>query len=137
MTTEPADARIAVGRADGDWLADVHKLLADAWEAFPDVVERDRLLFELAVQEVAANIVEHAGCGSCSVEITVTADEVSGVLSDDGPPVEICLKRTRMPDAMAEGGRGLAMAQSALDTLRYTREPNENVWRLVRRRAEP
>ena len=52
---------------------------------------------------------------------------------DDGPPAEVDLRKTGMPDPQAECGRGLALAHAVLDRLTYHRN-FFNHWILVSKR---
>ena len=61
-------------------------------------------------------------------------DRIEALLSDD----DLAFTPTggsasRMPDVLAGDGRGLALAEKALDALDYHRVDGTNRWRLVRR----
>lgn len=99
-----------------------------------EVDDDARMHFEVAVAEIAANIIEHAGGGeavSLTVELTLTPDQLEARFSDNGTPAAVNLGAVEMPDVMAERGRGLAIALSALDELEYRRRGRSNMWRLV------
>src|SRR5581483_6523987 len=118
-------------------LARVHELLARIWAAAPDVHDQDRLLFETAVAEVAANIVEHAGGGRevpFTLRVSSHPDRVEAAFSDSGGPAPVDLGAAALPADLAETGRGLGIATAALDELAYERDGAVNRWRLVRRR---
>lgn len=102
--------------------------------AADDVDEDARVQFEVAVAEIAANILEHAGGGdpvTFTVELTLSQDRLEARFADDGTPARVDLRTVEMPDVFAERGRGLAIALAALDELEYRRRQGNNVWRLV------
>lgn len=99
-----------------------------------EVPPRDLMLFETALVEVIGNVVR-AGEGhhvfDAVVTVRVWPDRLEAELSDTGDPTPVDLDRP-LPDALDEHGRGLPLARSALDELRY--EPGTpNRWHLVRR----
>ncbi len=106
----------------------VHALLA---EVETDEISRTRL--GIAVAELVNNIIEHgrtpAG-GPPHLVLTIQdgGTEVVADLHDDGigfPPV------TEEPDPMAESGRGIMLARSAVDELGFERSDGRNHWHLV------
>ena len=99
-----------------------------------EVEEDARMQFEVAVAEIGANIIEHAGRGgtvSLTLELELTPDRLEARFSDDGSPARVDLRTVEMPDVMADRGRGLAIALAALDELEYRRCGGSNQWRLV------
>jgi len=124
------------GPADLHLVDAVHAALESLWSAVPDVSEEDRMLFALAVSEVATNVVEHAqgpDHPEVTIRLEVDAGALTAVLTDDADPALIRLDQVSMPGAEAESGRGLALALAALDELVH--EPGQgNTWRLRRRR---
>jgi serine/threonine-protein kinase RsbW len=129
---EPTLTRSISGRADARWLAAVDEVLAEAWRALPAVGEDDQMLFELAVHEIAGNMVEHAAYATCDLELRVQPSQLSVRMQDDGPATRIDLSTTAMPDLMAESGRGLAIAAQVLDVFEHSRTDGTNHWLLVR-----
>ena len=116
----------------------VHTLLGAVWAAHPDVEPADRMSFAIAVTEVAGNIVAHSGDEQgreLSVRVRVDPRQLEAEFEDSGQRVDVDLSTVRMPDELAEFGRGLALAVSCVDNLEYRREGETNHWRLVRRRA--
>ena len=99
-----------------------------------------RFALEIAVVEIATNIVEHThrveGSAGRRYELTLSADDeaVTAVFSDNGMPADIDLSTVAMADVDDESGRGLALAIAALDSLDYSREGGRNIWTLVCRR---
>lgn len=124
--------------ADREYLEKVHRLLQQLWATSPDVSGADRTMFETAVVEIAANIVEH-GCAeastSCSLTIEVYPDRLDARFKDDGTAALVNVDTASMPGPLAERGRGLAIAKAALDVLVYERHDNNNVWTLSRTRT--
>lgn len=116
--------------AGPELLEPVHDLLARLWADEPGVDERDRIRFEIAVAEVAANIAEHgAGAARVSLRLSSSPDRIEAVFEDDGAPVEATPERP--PAGDAERGRGLLLARSAVDRFSYERDGATNRWVLV------
>lgn len=137
MTGAPICAVRAQGLAVPDCLERVHVLLDDLWRGAPDVDEEDRMLFELAVVEVAGNIVEHAAPKPvvCEIELAVYDGHLEAVFHDSGAPTgDLDLDR-EMPDELAETGRGLAMVRAAVDVVEQSRADGANRWLLRRERT--
>jgi serine/threonine-protein kinase RsbW len=139
MPSEILAHALVEGPADLSLVDAVHAALESLWGAVPDVSEEDRMLFALAVSEVATNVVEHAGGPAhptVRVRLEVDAGALTAVMTDDADPALIRLDAVTMADEDAETGRGLALALATLDELSH--EPGEgNTWRLRRwRRTE-
>jgi serine/threonine-protein kinase RsbW len=95
-------------------------------------------MFETAVIEVAGNIVQHgAGAGSvnCNLILEVYPDRLDAHFKDDGGTAYVDIGAAHMPEALAETGRGLAMAKAAVDVLTYERRNGGNYWKLSRTRT--
>lgn len=123
---------------DPDYLGKVHNLLAEMWSTSTDVSELDRIMFETAVMEIAANIVQHAsdkGRIKCNVILGVYPDRLDALFKDDGRIAHVDVNAAELPDALAESGRGLAMARAAVDILKYERLNGHNFWKLNRTRT--
>lgn len=113
----------------------VHEFLSTVWDGEPDLSLEDRMALELALVELASNVIEHGAGGrgvTCSLRVDVGVDDVHVSLTDDGVPVLVDPSAAHLPDALAEGGRGLALVQMVVDDLRYERVDDRNRW-LVRR----
>ncbi|WP_439032582.1 ATP-binding protein [Gordonia terrae] len=120
-----------------DTMDHIHALLADLLAECP-IDDMDAMQFELAMAEIGANIVEHADNGGAltlRLELEVTPDRVEARYSDDGNPARVDFDTVRLPDGLAERGRGLAIAINVLDELAYRRADDRNHWRLVRNRS--
>ncbi|ORM28677.1 ATP-binding protein [Williamsia sp. 1135] len=125
--------------AEPDTVERVHLLLSELLAAAP-VNDMDAMQFELALAEIAANIIEHAknadgGRVSIRVELEVRPDSIVAKLSDDGEQARVDLKSVELPDELSERGRGLAIALTVLDELSYRRAGHRNQWTLVRNRT--
>ncbi len=84
---------------------------------------------ELALQELAANVVDHAdGAGE---HFTIHLDQPSGAvrveLRDKGKPVELPCPSTNEPHPRV-GGYGLMIVEQLASTVRCERVGDENVW---------
>ena len=137
MGSDPV-VREVTGPAELALVDAVHDALDQIWRDVPGVTDEDRMLFALAVSEVATNVVEHAaGDERPTVSIRLSADdtELVAVMSDDADPALIRLDEVTMPGADAESGRGLALALAALDELRHETDDG-NVW-ILRRERRP
>lgn len=139
MATELRHGARVAGVADAAFLDAAHAALDAAWLAVPSVDDEDRMLFGLAVAEVAANIIEHgtaAGGGppDATLELEVTDDELRACFRDTARIVDLDVDAARMPDADAESGRGLALTRAALHEFRHEASDG-NLWLLLRRRS--
>lgn len=116
----------------------VHGLLQRAWERHPDVVADDRMRFEIAVVEIAGNVVEHAGNPDpieFELALRVEPDRVEARFQDPGQRVEVDFSSVTMPGELAESGRGVALALLTADEVAYRHDGDLNHWLVVRRRA--
>lgn len=105
-------------------LEEIGTMLTQMWSVHHHVPPSIRTQVSIAVGEIGANIIEHAARNRplrLRMEVLVSPEEVRVAFLDDGPPAAVDLKKTTMPDAMAECGRGLAMAYAVLDRLIYHR----------------
>lgn len=131
----PLERRLRAPAAP-ECLDGIHDLLEQLFDDHTPVVPlQDRVRFATAVIEVAGNIVAHA-CGPTPVDIDVLValhpDRVEAQLLDNGVALTVRPGSTSMPDVMAEHGRGLRIASSAVDELSYVRTGSTNAWRVVR-----
>ena len=138
MSSAPICAVRAQGTAGPDCLDHVHAVLADLWAGAPEVDEEDRVLFEMAVVEVAGNIVEHAGPKPVTFELDLAVYDghLEATFRDTGEPTgDLRVDARQMPDEMAETGRGLPMVRAVVDVLEQGRADCTNRWFLRRARA--
>ena len=115
----------------------LHSLLAEARADFPEVSEVDASMIEMAIIEIAGNVVQHSPEAETvvySFTLQVLDDRLVGVLEHSGPEVTGLPDPTMPEDLMAESGRGLALAEAAVHELRHEFVDGQNVWTLVRLR---
>jgi len=118
-------------------LDEVSALLQRAWEQHPDVGDDDRMRFEIAVVEVAGNVVEHAANPlpvDFELAVRVEVDRLEARFRDAGRRADVDLGAVTMPDALAESGRGVALALATADELTYWHDGAVNHWLVLRRR---
>jgi glycosyltransferase involved in cell wall biosynthesis/anti-sigma regulatory factor (Ser/Thr protein kinase) len=117
---------------------DIRRTLDQAWVDHDEVPEVVRMDIAVAATEVGNNILEHAGGGRdlrIRMEVRVLGGEIRVEFTDDGLPAAMDLESIRMPEPMAESGRGLALAQALLSDLSYSRDnEGHNHWTLVSQR---
>jgi serine/threonine-protein kinase RsbW len=123
-------------------LEEVHALVARLLdEAEAEMV--DRIRYEMAVIEIANNILEHSRRNDppsdeprfFDVVLTADAARLTAEFRDDGRPAVIDFESISMPGDDAETGRGLALALATVDDISYEHRDRMNVWRIVCRRA--
>lgn len=121
-----------------DDLDAVHALLDSVWSSRADVSAMDRMAFETALAELAANVLRHADDGSgitCRLAVVVSGDRLEATLTDSGTPGNVRLAGRSMPDGDAESGRGIPLIQALVDDLDYDRVDGLNRWRIARTRG--
>ncbi|GAA3602968.1 ATP-binding protein [Agrococcus terreus] len=136
MATD-AHATTLEGPADLRLVEQVLDALERLYEAADDVAADDRVLFQLAVSEVATNIAEHGlppGSVRVRVRLEVAPERLAASFVDTARPASVDLDEAEMAAPLEESGRGLAMAVAALDEFTHERSGG-NTWSLVRRRG--
>ncbi|GAA4159024.1 hypothetical protein GCM10022286_12770 [Gryllotalpicola daejeonensis] len=116
----------------------VHEFLDGVWSRDASLTADERLAFELALVELAANVMQHADTGAgvaCRLRMIVDEASVSALLSDTGRAGDIDLAACEMPDELSESGRGLALVQLVVDELGYQRVGSSNLWTIRKARA--
>ena len=120
-------------------LDSVHYALEGFWKRLGESAPEDwKMLFELAVCEIAANIIEHARADVMEFDIRITIDgsQVVAEFIDTGRPYADATSPKPRPAKRGqdydERGRGLALAETVLDELVYERTGTTNSWRLVK-----
>lgn len=119
-----------------DALDQIEDALAGLWTRHPHVPEDIRMRLGIAVNEIAANIIEHATAAvgrlvRLQMWAHVRDNEVLIKLTDDGMPLSADLPSGDMPDELAERGRGLPLARAVLNRLNYHRADELNHWELA------
>jgi serine/threonine-protein kinase RsbW len=133
--SDPTEGHVEQCTVGVDHLEAVHRTLARFWRGFgsaPD--ERWRMLFEIAVAEVAANILEHALPPQITFTLRASDGSVSADFIDTGTGWSRPDEARRVVSELAERGRGLTIAHTAVDEVAYERLGEVNHWRLVKRR---
>ncbi|MGX9346480.1 ATP-binding protein [Microbacterium sp. KNMS] len=133
---EPVLRARVEGRAEVAFVDAVLDALERIWSR-AEVADADRMLFGLAVSEIATNVVTHSP-GDAEVRVTAELEvgrtALTAIIRDTAWPVDIAWADVSMPGPDAESGRGLALAREALDVLDHHVD-HGNVWTLVRRLA--
>lgn len=114
-------------------LDEIQALIERAWAANAHVPSRVRMEVGIAVAEIAANIVEHSAQGRpirIRMVLRVEPGDIRVEFTDEGGTAQVDLASVRLPDDMAERGRGLALATTALSKLEYRRD-GLNHWTLI------
>lgn len=130
------NVRLDTGSAH-DALDQIYGAVDDFLARHPRVPEPVRTHLAIAVAEVGANIIEHAGRGGrIHVQMTLQlfTDDIRVDFTDNGHPGDIDLAAVQMPDVLADRGRGLAVAQSVLRRLYYHADITGNRWTLISNR---
>ncbi len=126
--------------ADPDCLGTIRGRVARLWADVGGVSAIDQMMFEMAVIDIASNIVRHGrpestadGSMTCNLILEVYSDRLDARFRDDGRTAHV--DAAAMPGDLPENGTGLAMAKAAMDVLRYERCDDANYWTLSRTRT--
>jgi len=131
---DPDTQVIVTCSATPEQLGLVHEALTSFWRGVKlEPPDQWKMLFELAISEIAANIVEHARPPVMTLRLSAHRGRVVAEFSDGGrgwagPP-----EPSDFIDALAERGRGLSLASTAVDEVTYSRDGSINRWRLVKK----
>lgn len=121
-------------RASPEALGTVHEALQRFWQGIAVPDDQWRMMFEVAVSEIAANIVEHARPPLIRLVLRAERDRVVAEFTDTGQGWTGTPAPADVIDELAERGRGLALARMAVDDVVYERQDTRNHWRLVKHR---
>lgn len=126
-------------RCPPDDLDTVHDYVQQVLAAAPDLDTMDKLKFETAIVELAANAIQHSNGGTVAGSLTITVDgeRIRGSMSDTSAASHVALEPRDMPEELAESGRGIAFIQRLVDVLHYERRGEENVWTIEKLREKP
>ncbi|MWV48787.1 ATP-binding protein [Rathayibacter sp. VKM Ac-2803] len=116
----------------------VHAALESLWDERPDIDEMDRMMFETALIELTANVIQHGSSSTtiiCRLEIVADDLRLRAELVDTADPPGIDTGPREMPDEFAESGRGIAFIQALVDAFDYERAEGRNVWTLSKDRS--
>ena len=83
---------------------------------------------ELAVHELAVNMVEHAHAASVSLEAWCENEQLIFLLTDDGQPFQGGPDSVAEPEELQVRGYGLSIIETLADEVRYERTPGHNRW---------
>jgi serine/threonine-protein kinase RsbW len=120
------------GTAQG--LDATHQALADFWlRLHTPPEEMWRVRFELAISEVAANIIEHAKPVTVRLQLGVEPGQAIAEFRDTGLEWHAPPSPNVMVGDLSERGRGLWIARASVDEVCYERAGTINRWRLVKR----
>lgn len=111
-------------------LETLHGLLAQVWEANPQVGMLDRMAFDTALIELVGNMVRHSPAGgpfNCRATVRILPDRLIGEFEDTTPPVVGVEIEREMPEEDMESGRGFALMQS-LGHLEHQPGESGNLW---------
>lgn len=128
---------------DYEHLSRLQEAIAAELGAVRGLKEAETLVYnlQLAAQEIAANIVEHAYGGGgdpaaqrirAAISVERRPARVVITLLDTGPPFDPASAPAPDLDEPQIGGYGLFIARSLLDELTVTNTPDGNSWRLVK-----
>ena len=87
----------------------------------------------LSTMEAVGNVVRHSRSPDCELAVQVQGNLVKLQVTDYGPG--FILTNMTMPDPFAEGGRGIALMQSACDSVDYEMRRSGNCLTLLKRQA--
>jgi anti-sigma regulatory factor (Ser/Thr protein kinase) len=110
---------------------------ADAMGIRAGFTETRRLDVQLALEEVAANVIEHAGLGRNTfwVRLARTGSCLEAVVEDEGEPFDPlsapAFDPTTPLEARRPGGWGIHLVRQLTDGVSYTRTSNRNILRLM------
>ena len=115
----------------------VQDYIQRVWSESPELDSMDKLKFETALVELAANIIKHSNDGGGvegSLSITIHPDRIRCDITDTSEASNIALDTRQMPGEFAESGRGIAFIQRLVDVLHYERRGGENLWMIEKLR---
>jgi len=103
-------------------LSIVHDALERFWRGLnSSLSERERLRFDLAVTEIAANIIEHARASAMRLHLSVRDGCAIADFSDTGRAMADPPDPAHAIEAMAAADRGLILVRAAVDEFTYER----------------
>lgn len=117
-------------------IGDLLCCLDGVWAVHPQIPGGVRLNMRTAVEEIGANIIEHAARDRpvrMTVQFRLSPQWAEIKFIDDGESALVDLDAVTMPPPLALRGRGLAIAKAVLDGLSYRRSGGLNEWILAHR----
>ena len=135
--TEPEWSQAFDTVAGPQTLGRLQSCLDDLWTEHGEIPDVVRNNIAVAAYEICTNIIEHSGAGQpvrMRMELRLEPERVEIIFTDDGKPAVVDLDSVNFPPALADRGRGLAIAKGVLDELSYRRKDDRNQWLLTHRR---
>jgi serine/threonine-protein kinase RsbW len=135
----PTAARLSVNATYQD-VRKIDQALVDLLAAVGDIDETTVHSIELAVHEIATNIVDHAysenQAGVIEASIALSGGlprRVTVELNDAGTPFNAATVAPVNLESPQESGYGLFLAEALMDEVHYERRAGRNIWRLTKR----
>ncbi|HEY3339760.1 MAG TPA: ATP-binding protein [Propionicimonas sp.] len=127
---------VAVIRSPPDTVDDANDFLKLVWQDRTDVTPEDRMALETVLSELVTNVIQNNPHRQvqCEVSLSIRPDRVLLETSDTGDQLDEMPPSDAMPPDLAEHGRGLALIQLMVDSLRYRHDGTRNVWQIQRSR---
>lgn len=122
VMSDPTSQLDAVHEALHRFLEQLQRPPAQEWQ----------MMFELAVSEIAANLIEHVRPPMIHFCVAVESHGVVAEFTDSGRGWKRPPRAAARPDELAERGRGLSLTRKAVDELAYERLGSTNRWRLMK-----
>ena len=121
----------------------IDQALVDLLMGAGDIDETTIHSIELAVHEVATNIVDHAypdnPAGQIEANLTISGGTLGSKrrlaveLSDTGLPFDATAVAPVNLEVPQESGYGLFLAEALMDEVHYERRAGRNIWRLTKK----
>jgi serine/threonine-protein kinase RsbW len=135
----PTAARLSINATYQD-VRTIDQALVDLLVGAGDIDETTVHSIELAVHEIATNIVDHAyaenPAGVIEARLALSGDtkrQLLVELSDAGLPFDAATVAPVNLQSPQESGYGLFLAEALMDDVHYERRAGRNIWRLTMR----
>jgi serine/threonine-protein kinase RsbW len=135
----PTAARLSVNATYQD-VRKIDQALVDLLVGTGGIDETTVHSIELAVHEIATNIVDHAysdrQAGVIEASLTLSGGSqrrFTVELSDTGQPFDAATVAPVNLQSPQESGYGLFLAEALMDEVHYERRAGRNIWRLTKR----
>jgi serine/threonine-protein kinase RsbW len=135
----PTAARLSVNATYQD-VRKIDQALIDLLAGAGDIDETTVHSIELAVHEIATNIVDHAYSetpdGVIEVSLALSGGSqrrLTVELSDAGKAFDAATVAPVNLESPQESGYGLFLAEALMDEVHYERRSGRNIWRLTKR----
>lgn len=135
----PTAARLSINATYQD-VRKIDQVLVDLLAGAGDIDETTIHSIELAVHEIATNIVDHAysedQAGAIEASLALSGGSqrrLTVELSDAGKPFDAAKVAPVNLESPQESGYGLFLAEALMDEVHYERQAGRNIWRLTKR----